>query len=163
MCLLVRKIERSKWMQNNILDGETVSADAITNCLRTKSNTLSVWQIPEEAAVTDAVLAMTSVCRHLDTIDVALLDQPSLARAGLRIVESAGRARVPRLLDSHRDIVDLDYVLLGEMARLIVECFEKEKVIRFTRRQLIELLKQAIQDGSINREELEESVRSKVC
>ena len=39
MRLLVRKIQKSKWMQNDILNGEPVSGDAITNCLKTKNNT----------------------------------------------------------------------------------------------------------------------------
>lgn len=45
MTLLVRKINRAKWMQNDILSEQDVSADAITICMKTVGNTLSVWQI----------------------------------------------------------------------------------------------------------------------
>jgi hypothetical protein len=162
VCLLVRKIDRAKWMQNDILGGETVSADAITNCMKTTGNTLSAWQIPGEAAVSDAVLAMASEFRHLDTIDVALLDQSSLHDAGLRVVESPGRTRVQRLVRTHRDIAYLDYDSLGTMARLIVECRD-HKIRRFTKGALKSLLKQAIEEGSVNAQDLEESLRSKVC
>src|SRR5680860_1384079 len=67
--LLVRKIEKAKWMQNDILNGEEVSADAITNCTRTNKNKLSLWFIQDESNLDDAVLALTSQAQHLETID----------------------------------------------------------------------------------------------
>jgi hypothetical protein len=61
MKLLVRKIERAKWMQKDVVNGATPSADAVTGSLRTKNNTLSVWQIENLDELEDAVIAF--VCQ----------------------------------------------------------------------------------------------------
>ena len=160
MSRLVRKIDRAKWLQNDIANGQEVSADAITNCMKTKANTLSVWEIDSASALDDAVLAMASQFDHLDTIDVVVLDESELDRAGLRIAATPGTTPVKRLADIHRDITALTYRTLGIVADFTVKCFQQDSVRRFTRGQLISLLKSAIHQGEITETDLKERVRS---
>ena len=74
MQLLVRKINRAKWDQNNICEGESPSGDAITIDLRTKNNTLSIWEINSEDEIEDAVLALTVAGDTLNTIDIVIFN-----------------------------------------------------------------------------------------
>lgn len=162
MSLLVRKIERAKWMQNDVLGREDVSADAITNCMKTKANALSVWEVTEEGNVPDAVLAIASEFQHLDTIDVVILHQAAIADAGLHVEKTEGRTPVKELLETHRDITNLGYSSLGTLAGFIVDGFRDDRVKRFTRGQIRRLIKEAIESGRLDKEELQKAVRSKI-
>lgn len=85
MSLLVRKINRSKWFQTNIYEGEDISGDAITNCLKTTRNTLSTWRINSETEIEDAILAMASGFDHIDTIDVIPINPEHLESEGISL------------------------------------------------------------------------------
>jgi hypothetical protein len=163
MCLLLRKIEKAKWMQNKILDGADASADAITSCLRTKDNELSAWEVPDESLVPDAVLAIVSTFDHLDTIDVVLLRQDAISEAGLEVKPTEGVTALKEFATNHRDIVHLTYRTLGEMARLIVDAIRGGRVRRYTGGQLRDLIRTAICGGRISINDLCESVKHKVC
>jgi len=162
MCLLIRKIERTKWLQNDITNGAEVSADAITNCLKTKNNSLSVWRIEDDSAVEDAVLAIVSNSQHPDTIHVALLHEREVLASGFQLEAKLGVTRVERLRDTHCDICGLTYGSLGLIARLIVECFQQERVHTFTSGMIKNLLKKAIEEGELEEGDLEDSMRSKL-
>lgn len=162
MSVLVRKIERNKWTQNEIIKGAEVSADAITNCMKTVGNALSVWQITDETKLEDAVLAIVSMFDHPDSIDVALFDERVVIDAGLQIVAKPGKTPIEGLVQNHRDIAGLTYSTLGTMANLTVKCFKDDKIRRFTRFQLLKLFKDAIQRGIIRPDDLKEGIRSKL-
>ena len=160
--LLVRKIEKAKWMQNDILNGEEVSADAITNCTRTIKNTLSLWFIQDESNLDDAVLALVSQAQHLESIDIVMLDESSLKANGLYIENSQSDLPVKRLNGSHYDVVELNYSTLGIFANFIVNAFRLEKVKRYTRGTIKKILKNSIGAGELQKEKLNDSIRSKV-
>ena len=163
MSLLLRKIEKAKWMQNDILGGEDVSADAITNCLKTTANALSVWEVGDKSQVSDAVLAMASQFDHLDTIDIALLCQGALGKAGLGVERSAANTALADFADNHREVVRLTYRKLGELAGLIVDEIRANRIQRYTKGQLRTLLHAAVAKGRININDLREKVKCKVC
>ncbi|HUT87224.1 MAG TPA: hypothetical protein VMX15_03975 [Candidatus Heimdallarchaeota archaeon] len=162
MSLLLRKIEKAKWMQNDIRGGEDVSADAITNCLKTTANALSVWEVGDESLVPDAALAMASQFDHLDTIDIVLLCQGALGKAGLEVKRSAATTALSEFAANHRDVVGLTYRKLGELARLIVDGIKGNRVRRYTKGKLLELLRGAVASGRISVDDLREGVRCKV-
>jgi hypothetical protein len=158
MVFLVRKVEKAKWLQKPITDGAEVSADAITNCLKTKSNTISVWEISEEKHINDAILALASGADHIDTIDVVLLPRRSVIDAGLFLESIPGITPAQDLINSHRNISDLDYTSLGVLKNIIVDEFKKDRVIRYTRKQLITLIRNAITTGRLIRTSLKPDV-----
>ncbi|WP_024333895.1 hypothetical protein [Desulfotignum balticum] len=162
MSLLVRKIEYNKWMQRDILKGEEPSSDAITNCMRTTRNTLSVWCINDSTELEEAVLAIASQFDHLDTADFLIIEIPLLQEKHLLLNKSRGTTPYYKFADNHRDIINLDYSSLGTMAGIIVESIRRLYRERFTRPKLINLIKQGINDGKIQPEDLKESVRSKL-
>jgi len=113
MSLFVRKIIKSKWYQTDIENGDDVSADAITNCMKTKQNTLSVWEIESPDELDNAVLAIVSQHQHLETIDVVKLDSVSLVENEIVWVESRGLTPIDDLVDTHFDLSELTYPKLG--------------------------------------------------
>ena len=159
MSFIVRKIERAKWMQNDILTGADISADAITNCMKTKNNCLSAWEVSREDQIDDVVLALASQSEHIATLDVAVLDQTTLIESGLQLQQTDGVTPIRDLSQRHRDIVQLSYVSLGVLAGIIVDAIRNNTVQRYTRGTIKNLLGNAIAAGRLNKEALKENVK----
>jgi len=162
MSLLVRKIDKAKWLQNDIVRGEDISADAITNCMKTYRNTLSAWQIDNDAEIDDAVLAIVSSHQHLDTIDIVCISKDRLDQNGINMKSTPGRTPVEDLTNKHIDIANLTYKTLGDVAYHIVKAFCEQNVKRYTRGSLKKLLKEAINSGRLDIANLEPSVSIKL-
>lgn len=162
MCLIVRKIEKAKWLQNDILNGADYSADAITGCMKTRQNALSVWQVESESCVGDAVLAMASSFDHLESVDFVWISQEKVADAGLSLVESPGRTPVSGLESSHRNISQLTYHSLGVLAALIRDALAEERYRRYTKNDLIKMLSEAVQQGRLEKTDLGEHVQKRL-
>ncbi|TVR82964.1 MAG: hypothetical protein EA412_01200 [Chitinophagaceae bacterium] len=162
MPLLVRKISKAKWYQIDIENNNDVKADAVTNCLKTTKNSLSVWRIESEDDLDEAVLALVSNQDHLDTIDVVILEESTLIGYKLNIVASPGDTPVESLIEAHRDIADLTFTNLGLVKDHIVERIRKHKIKRYTIGSLKKLLKVAIEKGMLNKTGLKESVQNKI-
>lgn len=162
MSLLVRKIEYQKWMQRNIREGESASADAITGCMRTTGNKLSLWSIDDEADLEEAVLAMAASFHRLDTIDVLSIDPSLVEKKGLSLEASKGLTPYAAFRENHRDVVDLDYYSLGAMAEVVIESIQMERKKRFTRSQLKAIVSRAVEVGKVTLSELNKSVQEDI-
>jgi hypothetical protein len=153
MSFVVRKIEYTKWRQRRILDGETPSADAITNCMRTTGNKLSLWSIADEGELEEAVIAIAAQGDHLDAIDVLTIDKSLIEERKLSLVKSRGLTPYTSFEDKHYDVVELDYNSLGLMASVIVESIrrsiEKKRNLRFTIATLRDILTNAVSAGKV--------------
>lgn len=162
MAFFVRKIEQSKWQQNKICDGADVSADAITSCMRTTSNSLSIWHIEDDTQVNDAVLAIISKHQHLDAIDVVLVCKEDISALDLQMISSPGDTPVEALVNNHFDLVNLNYSSLGKFAKCIVDSFKKNRVRRFSKATLKEILQTAIDSDRLKLDDLAPSLASKL-
>ncbi len=159
---LARKIDRGKWLQFDIKNNEDVSADAITICMKTQGNKLSVWEIETDVQIDEAALAIVAGQDRLDTIDVVLFSTDSILSKDIEIDESKGITRVKDLVDTHKDIIQLSYSKLGTIADVIVEQFKLDKIKRYTTSDQKELLKNAIVNGRLMKDDLPEAVRKKL-
>jgi len=162
MSYLVRKINKAKWYQIDIENDNNVSGDAITNCLKTNKNTLSVWKIETEDDLDQAILALVANQDHLDTIDIVILEESSLLEYNLNIVASPGDTPVESLKNAHRDISELTFTKLGEVKDHIVERIRNQKLKRYTVGSLKKLLKKSIEQGLLKKDDLKESVQQKI-
>lgn len=162
MPLLIRKIDKAKWLQNDIVGGAEVSADAITNCVKTTKNTLSTWRIDDEAQLNDAVLAIVSVHDHLDTIDIVCMNQQLLVDEGINFQDTLGKTLISDMANKHVDVVDLTYKSLGIVANCITKCFAENSVKRYTRSDLKKLFQDAIQSGRLSVEKIAPSIAEKL-
>ena len=162
MSFLVRKIDYNKWRQRKILEGEPASADAITRCMRTTENKLSLWSINGEAGLEDAVLALAAQFDHLDAIDVLCIDLSLIQDSGLHLKESPGSTPYAEFEQNHMDIVDLDYDLLGVMAQVVIESIRRDQSKRFTKSQLIEIIRSGVRDGKVHLSQLKCSIQKRI-
>jgi len=162
MSLLVRKINRAKWPKDDIEDNPEVSADAITHCLRTISNTLSVWQINNEHDLEKAVLAIVTTLDHLETIDIVILEAKYLNDYNIGIVATPGETPIEDLAEIHRDLAELTYSKLGTLKNHIVERIRANFFKRYTRTKVKKFIQTAIEEGKLELKDLKESVREKI-
>ncbi|MBU1261124.1 MAG: hypothetical protein KJ757_01240 [Planctomycetes bacterium] len=162
MSFLVRKIDRSKWDQRNIIDGEQPSADAITNCMRTTLNTLSLWLINDVNEREEAVLAIASNFTNLAAIDILLIDRALIEKRKLTLVTKPGLTLYSDFKNQHLNVTNLDYPSLGVMAEVIVESIRQKRHKRFRERELIEILTNAVRAGKVKWSELKPDVQKKI-
>ena len=149
-------------MQNDIINGEDISADAITNCMKTTRNTLSTWKISNESEIEDAVLAIVSGHHHLDSIDVICLNSKALKMHGLTLEDTPGATPLESFSERHVDIINLSYTSLGAVANQIVENIKDGKVKRYTKGMQKKILKIAIESGRLKRDKLHPSLSMKL-
>lgn len=159
---LIRKINQAKWFQIDIMNDDDVTADAITNCLKTTKNTLSVWHIENEYDIEEAVLAIAAGLQHIETIDIVVLSTNSLQDYNINIITSTGNTPIESLKEIHRDLSELTYSKLGYIKDHIVERIRKDKLKRYTKGQLKKMLLDAIDKGVLKLEDLHDSVKSKL-
>ena len=162
MSLLVRKIEIAKWLQTDIHHGEDISADAITNCMRTTGNTLSVWEIKYETDIDEAVLAIVAGGHHLETIDIVTIDPDYIEEKNIGWLSTEGLTPVDDLKNTHRDLYNLTYCKLGVIAYHIAERIIQNKVQRYTLGRLKQILKNAVGQGRLEPNTLSDSLRKRL-
>ena len=161
MSLLIRKINRNRWLEEDEVPND-VPADAITGCMRTQRNTLSVWEVPDEGKIDEAVLAIVSAGHHLETIDVVQIDREHLEENRVDCIQTKGGTPIEDLVDTHIDLSNLAYTQLGIIAYHIADKFRQDKVKRYTQGQIKEILRTAIQGQRLEIENLSESIRKKL-
>ncbi|MNJ44618.1 hypothetical protein D3C77_396740 [compost metagenome] len=160
MPFLVRKITRAKWDVSDEVG--PINADAITQCLKTKDNTLSFWRVDTEENVVDGVLAIVASNDNLDKIDVVVLDEALLEGQSILIDSTPGRTACSELVDSHRDLAKLNVASLAVVSEAIAEQIRKGNTHRYTLTKLRALVLEAIEAGRINVEALSDGVKRKV-
>lgn len=163
MPLLVRRIHRPKWEQINFEDTDDVTADAITNCLRTYNNDLSVWDIECENDLNDAILALITGSNQskLSTLHYVIIDEELIINKEISIVETDGDTVVEDLVKSHKDISNLTYAKLGIIKNLIIDCIQEGRCSFFSRAQLKKIINTAIESGRLKKEDLNEELVKK--
>ena len=161
MSLLIRKINRNKWLQADKIPDD-VSADAITGCMRTKSNALSVWEVSDENKIDEAVLAIVSAGDRLEAIDVVQIEREHIEKSKIDCIQTDGRTLVEDLVDTHIDLSNLAYKELGIIACHIVNKIRQEQIKRYTEGQIKKILRDAIQKERLETENLNESIRKKL-
>jgi hypothetical protein len=161
--MLVRKINKSNWINKDTVT-EPASADAITNCLRTKQNELSVWHINDKTKLEEAVLAIISGSKqeHLETIDVVMLDDDHLSKCKILTKETDGDTIVKDLKNTHIDIHSLNVSSITMIAEHIIENIKKENCQRFTEPKLKKLLKDAIDKKRLELTDLPANMQKKI-
>lgn len=152
MSLIVRRINRPKWDESDI----DISADAITNCLRTTNNELSVWNIDSQAEIDKAVLALITGSKQtkLSTLHVVIIKKTDAISKKLVLIDSLGDTVVDSLKSIHSDITELKYVSLGIVKDLIIESLKKENYAMYTRAKLKVIMQKALNENLLSLEQL---------
>lgn len=169
MSILVRKITKSKWPDSICLGVESetmieeVPADAITSCLRTSKNTLSVWEVENEEGLEEAALALVTSAQKLENIDIIYIDKAILLDYKFIIKDDVpGATSVEDLKNTHRDISDLNYKRIGEFAYIVAKSISNSKFKRFTRKKLIKIINKAIDENRLQIDTLNDNIKKDI-
>lgn len=169
MSLVIRRINLGKWKDysssarersfcNKILSKwrlrYNAPADAITSCLKTINNDLSVWVIDDKTKLDSALLAMAtgSKTSGIGTVDYLVFDYEELEKTGILIEQSIQDAdtAVPCLRILHHNLRNIHYDDLGKMQDLIVSKIKHEKQERKTSPYIWNLIEKALDHGCID-------------
>ncbi len=161
MTLLVRKVNRNNWSTEESDDVFDVSSNAITNCLRTVRNQISVWEIESEDKLKEAVLALAAAGDHLETFDIVMLDKDYI-ESEMKCNNSKGDTPVKDLIEKHYDLSELTYYELGLIAEHIILNLKKDNIRRYTAWEIREILNEAIENKRLNYEDIKLEVRDKL-
>lgn len=166
MFQIVRKVTKSKW--NNQLSDDAdlnlvITADAITGCLRTKLNTLSIWKVEN---VDDAILALASMNDSIVPIDYIVLSEAFFEKNSIKIENIIAESNpVEELREKHYDIIELNYESLGLLSREIASNIASDKMNYIKRckpKEVKEILQKAITDGKLKLEDLSPNLKEKL-
>lgn len=155
---LIRKVSLAKWKGCLTTDGDYISADAVTACLRTTGNSLSVWKADSENEMKCALLALVASLQRLDAIEYVILNEEDLAVGNLGVMktEADNPAIPPKEL--HHDIVNLDHNALKTVAKLIKKEVSDNKFARLSRSAAKEILSEALRMNLIVKDKLSEQL-----
>lgn len=154
MSYLVRKISRSKWADCDMSTDQVVTADAVTNCLKTTKNTLSVWFAAREEDIATAKLALLAALERFDSVDLVVLRLDDVLDENLELIESDGLTAAKSLVTLHRDIATLSLVELEKVAKLVQRKIVEKKTERVMKNNFQQIIKSAVADGIIKKDDL---------
>ena len=158
MPLLVRKINLTSWaLDSNVLEVEEMSADSITS-LQTTANKLSTWEIESEDKVGEVVLALTSGFKSPATVHVTWVDKQLVFDEGFEVADDKGNSKVNDLNHCHRNIINLNYRLIGRLASLFAESLRNNQFKTFSRIDVLDILISAIKKDRLERKKLSEDL-----
>lgn len=168
----VRKISRPKWPeQYNSLDKneekindeiKKIKADAITNCIKTSQNRLSLWKVENENNSIEDIVPLLLGFTRPDTCDVVYISDELLSKEGIMLEKSVKDANVPieEMKNKHYNAVVNDYEGLGKFAKVILESLNTYK--RFRKGEIKDKLNDMLDKGEISPETISETLYSKI-
>lgn len=163
MSVLVRKIDLGRWREKEFYDRDEIAGDAITRCLTTSNNTLSVWKSePEEEEINKAVLAFASKCSKLETLNFVLLNEKYLQDNSVDLEHQDVSIPYREQILNHMILCRITYDKLGTVARFILNEVKANREIRYVKGRLKKMLNDAISDGKLRLEDLDSRLQEKL-
>jgi hypothetical protein len=169
-----RMINRGKWDSVSYNGLPDIQADAMTVCLRTSSNELSVWQCDTARSdVSEVVLALALADKkdRIDKMHVVLVHQNDIENDGISQKSTLGNTLVIDLRTRHRDLINLTMTKICMLARRIsveVENYADQERAElscshsFTKTEVTNIIRNAIKDGRVKKEELPEKIKNAI-
>ncbi|EOM3794607.1 hypothetical protein ACMS9I_000073 [Escherichia coli O101,9,9a:H9] len=145
MTYLLRKFSYSKWKVNKEFPPMHFTADAITNCIKTSKNQLSVWLSDSNDFSSDEVqklvVALATTMDKPDVMDFVWLDTEWFKNEKIPLVYNKGTSKYESLNDKHRDLSELDLERLSKVGKHIIEKMEvPDNRKRFTKKEILALV-----------------------
>lgn len=121
------------------------TADAITNCIKTSKNQLSVWLSDSNDFSSDEVqklvVALATTMDKPDVMDFVWLDSEWFENEEIPLIYNKGISKYESLNIKHRDLSELDLERLSKVGKHIIEKMEApDNRKRFTKNEIIALV-----------------------
>ena len=164
---LARKVSRAKWEPKpEELGPNAIQADAVTSDLRTQGNSLSFWQCLDpnnEDELREVALALAGASERVDKIDIAWIKEDFLRKKGFSIERTEGKTQVVDLRNKHVDLIKLDLQKICSLAKCLCKSIRKEgNFRRFTKGEVLQILREAAQEGRLYVDALPEKIRAEL-
>ena len=170
MAYFVRKISRSKWQENQLSMNETkaleeiknVRADAITNCIKTTGDKLSLWKVEEKRDSIDDILPLIIGFERPDSCDIVYISEEIFLQEGIFLEQSSEDANTPieELKKYHYNALINNYEGLGKFAKIILKSLNNHK--RFKGKEVKTKLKEMLNNHEIEKEMLSDKLYEKL-
>ena len=170
MAYYVRKIARSKWQETHLSSNEAqareevkrVKADAITNCIKTSDNKLSLWRVDDKKDSIDDIVPLIIGFERPDTCDVVYISEEVFSEEQITLEQSSDDANTPieELKQYHYNAIVKDYEGLGKFAKVVLKSLDNHK--RFKGREVKTKLKDMMNNHEIEREMISEKLYEKL-
>lgn len=164
MAYLARKIARAKWEPKNDMSPDDIPADAVTADLRTKDNMLSCWRLDTDSNddVRQVALALVTVAERIDVMDLVWIDHEALNAQGFTMSDTPGETPVESLRDDHVDLIGLTLTRLNTLSALVVESLHQGQYQRFSKKELTDIIIEAVQENRVEIVRLKDKVKAEV-
>lgn len=170
MAYYVRKIARSKWQETHLSSNEAqareevkrVKADAITNCIKTSDNKLSLWRVDDKKDSIDDIVPLIIGFERPDTCDVVYISEEVFSEEQITLEQSSDDVNTPieELKQYHYNAIVKDYEGLGKFAKVVLKSLDNQK--RFKGREVKTKLKDMLNNHEIEREMISEKLYEKL-
>lgn len=170
MAYYVRKISRSKWQESQLSTDEvkaleevrSVKADAITNCIKTTGNKLSLWKVDEKRDVIEDIIPLILGFERPDTCDIIYISDEVFLQEGILLEQSSEDANVPieSLKKYYYNAVVKDYEGLGKFAKVVLKSLNNYK--RFKGKEVKIKLKEMLINHEIEKEMISDKLYEKI-
>ncbi len=170
MAYYVRKISRSKWQEDPLsadeekalLEVKKVAADAVTNCIKTTGNKLSLWRVEEKRDSIDDIIPLIVGFERPDTCDIIYISDEVFLQEGIVIEQSSEDANTPieELKQYHYNAIVEDFEGLGKFARIVLRSLDNHK--RFKGKAVKTKLREMLDRQEIDREMISDKLYEKI-
>ena len=163
MQYLARKIRRALWDETLQVDPEDVAADAVTNDLRTSSQTLSVWECGTKDELTEIALVLACGMKGSGPVGLVLLDADVLKSAGIPMVRTPADTPLASLNDRHVDLAELTLARLVAIARRIAEKVRSDTDCwEFRKQEVRDIVAKAVQEDRLSVQQLKKEWQDQI-
>lgn len=128
--------------------------------MKTADNKLSVWAVDTEDDLRDAFVALGSNCDNVGTLCAVKLSPDDLA--AIAIEQEDGETPALCANQLHRNLVDINYVTLGNVISSVISGLRGNRMIRKTKAEMRRLLADAYLDDRLDMKQLQPSVIAEI-
>ena len=126
---------------------------------KTDKNKLSVWKVENEEDLLEALIALGSNCDNIGTIEAVKIDEHLIDDLTFDMEE--GDSPTIGINENHRNIIELNYISLGEVIKSIINGIQNGYV-RKTKGEMKKILANAYLDSKLDIKKLKPSMYSDI-
>lgn len=141
---------------------KSVAADAITNCIKTTGNKLSLWMIEEKRDSVDDIIPLIIGFERPDTCVIIYISDEMFSEEGIILEQSPEDANTPieELKKYHYNAIINDYEGLGKFAKVVLKSLNNHK--RFKGKEVKTKLREMLDNHEIDKEMISDKLYEKI-
>lgn len=140
------------------------TGDILLSDLKTEKNTLSLWKFEDDQEKNDLIVAMAMSRQHIQKLVYVVMDDAGINKRGIPLEDEIGNADGivdENILKKHVNMAKIDFWRLGYVAEYLCDLVEKDEGHDFvTDKQLYQLIKDRANNGTIDVDQMNESLRA---